>query len=1325
MRSTFVSPLVVFALIFTQIFFPFNAMVLAGDASPRDTITGTLIGRVIDPAGVPLQGARIQAVNQETGNTRTTVTDANGGYKIAFLPLGRYKIIATKDGFAPLPRQVDYVTTRLNSLVEYLPDITLGPVTAGPNPTVTPPTPTPVPPSAPSPVAQDEYAGKMINDQDATRRSNANEQMVSLLPLSGIRSFDDLALLAAGVAPPPQVRGVAGPGIGAGIGTAGQFSVNGQRARSNNFTVDGSDNNDEDVGVRRQGFVALTPQSIESVKEVQIVTHLWDAEQGRNMGSQVNAVSKSGTNQVHGAVYDFFNHSALNARNFFDYSDDKAKSYPLTAQSVGRYVSGQPQNASTIPVVVRNSSFDAPVQFVQPNPSGGKDRYQRNQGGGALGFPIYRDKTFFFGSFERQDVQARQETHFAVPTVAQRGFLGFGATGFEATDRQNKKAEFTPTSVAGDSVMSLFPFPNNPVGPYGENTLTQVLPADAHATIFSLKLDHNFNLFGPEVTHAFTARYNYTDDTRHIPSVGGAVFSGVQPKVRTNNVSIFLNSQLSPTTANQIRASYGRTALSFNEIRDPYLIPSSILPNEPFLLNAPRIGNGSIPTPRLGFVDYRRLDDVDTEFHLNTVGQLLVYPFSPLGADVYLFPQGRANNTVQFADTFSWFRTQHTYKFGADIRRTQLNSFLNRNFRPQIVFGGSPDLTRRFNAAPIQDISQFGPTPGYFSGSDLASLAIPTGIFQSLAIGNADSTIGLRFWQLNGFVNDNWRARRGLTLDYGLRYELNTVPREVNSRIERTFGLDQLPQSDPNILIAPAVGGSRTPLRNQDLINSLNATVGALRTQIGNRDSIFSPDRNNFGGHIGFAWDPFAASQTEAGKTAVRGGVGLYYDVALGSVVSQSRNVFPNFLPFNVDANTFSYARDTFFVPGISGIISLFSPRVIALDFINQGRISNVALVRNDQLNVLQAPSGALPQLLGLLFDPTVTGALPSGGGIAFTLPDNNLRSPYALQYNLQVERELYKDFLVNLAYVGSRGIKLTRFRTPNGGPNSVTLPIDPLGLTPSPILAIALAPLSDIANNRLSRLNPNLGAYTIIDSSAASNYHSMQLAVTKRFSQGYQFGAAYTWSHAIDDVSDVFDVAGAFSLPQDDRNLLLERASANFDIRHRFALSSIGNLPFLARFNDSKGIKGALLGGWQYSSFTTYQTGQPFTVNSSFDVNMDGNLTDRIDTLNGLTMIDSRQQKLALNTISVNLLAALGANGRIGRNFFRASGVARTDASLIKNLAVRDGQFIVFRVEAFNIGNRTHFAIPVRVLESPSFGKSVDTSIGPRQVQFALKYVF
>jgi hypothetical protein len=1317
-----------FILVIAQLISPFAALAsspMTVEIAP-DTITGTLDGFVYDPGGLPLPDVRIRVINQETGNQRSTSTNQAGYYKIVLLPLGLYRIVAEKEGFEVKQPTREPVKIQLNKLFTTAPPIILGPVVAAPTPPPAIAKTVPAQTPAPAPVAQETETGQLTNQTDATRRSNADEQMVSLLPLSNIRSFDDLALLAAGVSPPPQVKGVAGPGIGSGIGTAGQFSVNGQRARSNNFTVDGSDNNDEDVGVRRQGFVALVPQSIESIKEVQIVTHLWDAEHGRSVGSQVNAVSKSGTNQIHGQLYDFFNHSALNARNFFDYSDDKVKSYPLTATAIDRFSNGQPVSTRVVPVVVRNSPFDAPAPFAQPNPSQGKDQFQRNQGGGVIGFPIIREKTFFFGSFERQDIKARQETHFAVPTVAQRGFLNFGATGFSTTDRNGRRQSFTPTFIAGDSVWALFPFPNNPIGPYGENTFTQVLPADAHATIYSLKFDHNFTLFGPEVTHTLTGRYNFTDDAKQVPAVGGAIFSGVRPTVRTQNLSLFLNSQLSPSRANQIRASYGRTALTFDEIRDPYLRPSKLLPNESFLLNAPLFGNLSTPLAPLPFVDYRRVGDEVTEDHLATVGQVLVHPFSPIGVDVYLFPQARVNNTVQFADTFTYFRVGHTYKFGFDVRRTQLNSFLNRNFRPQVAFGGSPDLTRLFpQQAPIPNISQFGPTPGFFSGTDLASLGIPTGIFQSLALGTPDSTIGLRFWQLNFFANDNWRARRGLTLDYGARYEINTVPREVNERIERTFGLSQVPSADQNFSIAAPFTNGAIIFRNQDLLDSFNATLGALRGQLGNRDRIFDSDRNNAGGHFGFAWDPFAANRDEAGKTSIRGGVGAYYDLTLGSVVSQSRNVFPSFLPFNVDVNTFAYARNFFFIPGETGIFALFNPRYFQLDIINQGRLTQRGLIRPDNLNGLNVPAGAVPQVLGLLFNPTVAGTLPSGGGIAFTLPDNELRSPYTLQYNLQVERELSDDFLANLAYVGARGVKLTRFRTPNGGQNSVTLPIDPLGLLPNPLFAIALPPLSDINASRFFRPNPLLGAYTIFDSSASSTYHSLQTTLTKRFSRGYQLTGAYTWSHALDDVSDVFDIAGAFVLPQDDRALRLERGDANFDVRHRFAMSVIGNVPFLHRFNSARGAKGALFGGWQFSSFTTYQTGQPFTVNTSYDVNLDGNLTDRIDTLNGLALVDSRQQKLQLTANPITLLAALGSNGRVGRNVFRASGIAKTDFALTKNFSLSRNQFIVFRVEAFNIANRTHFAIPVRILEAPSFGKSVDTLVNPRQIQFALKYVF
>src|SRR5262245_2291058 len=269
-RSKFVSLLLCSALILSQLISPMSAFASmpgrrGAVKTKPDTITGTLQGRVVDSGGSPLADVRVRATNEETGNIRTTRTGADGWYYINLLPLGFYKIEASKEGFILIENAKQPIKIKLNETVKTLPDIKLGPATAAPPPTIATSTPPPTPTPTQSPTTPPDENSRMTNQLDATRRANSDERMVSLLPLAAVRSFDDLALLAAGVAPPPQVKGVAGPGVGAGIGTAGQFSVNGQRARSNNFTVDGSDNNDEDVGVRRQGFVALVPQSVESI----------------------------------------------------------------------------------------------------------------------------------------------------------------------------------------------------------------------------------------------------------------------------------------------------------------------------------------------------------------------------------------------------------------------------------------------------------------------------------------------------------------------------------------------------------------------------------------------------------------------------------------------------------------------------------------------------------------------------------------------------------------------------------------------------------------------------------------------------------------------------------------------------------------------------------------------------------------------------------------------------------------------------------------------------------------------------------------------------
>src|SRR5262249_21811882 len=380
-------------------------------------------------------------------------------------------------------------------------------------------------------------------------------------------------------------------------------------------------------------------------------------------------------------------------------------------------------------------------------------------------------------------VNAARESNFAVPTVAERGLFGSGDTGRSYTynDPQGTpvKWEAYATSVIGNSFFSLFPFPNNPRGPYGANTYTEVLPAGADASIFSAKLDQSFKAFSHE--HTFSGRYNFSDDATTLPVTGEALFSSLRALVRAQNLSFSLYSALSARLDNQARFSYGRTRLNFSEIRSGFLSDSIVLPGEPYLLNAPKLINGACPTVgcagngTAGRPVYNSQGTLTTEKGTGPLGQMIVSGFSPVGVDVFNFPQRRASNTFQFADTLVFNLLRHRLTTGADFRRTQLNSRVDRNFRPLAIFSGAPDV------APLLGFKPYSPT-GFNRGADFVAVGAPTGFFQTIAFVpdatiDPDAAIGLRIWQSSLFLSDQMRLKPRFTLTLGMRYELNTVPR--------------------------------------------------------------------------------------------------------------------------------------------------------------------------------------------------------------------------------------------------------------------------------------------------------------------------------------------------------------------------------------------------------------------------------------------------------------------------------------------------------------------------------------------------------------------
>jgi len=382
--------------------------------------------------------------------------------------------------------------------------------------------------------------------------------------------------------------------------------------------------------------------------------------------------------------------------------------------------------------------------------------------------------------------------------------------------------------------------------------------------------------------------------------------------------------------------------------------------------------------------------------------------------------------------------------------------------------------------------------------------------------------------------------------------------------------------------------------------------------------------------------------------------------------------------------------------------------------------INPIPLIAPNSLNQLGGRPEDFVALVGQLFSQNL------GGGLAFTLPNKNLPTPYSQQWGLTLERELLGSYLISAAYVGTKGAKLTRLTTPNGGPHAtafIPVALSRMGSNIQDFPLVVTASQTGLSRSP-QRPIPALGAYQVFENSAASNYHALQLEARKRHTLGYIFTVAYTWSHAIDDVSDIFPIAGAPIVAQNSSKLRLERASANFDIRHHFASSLVWDLPL---YRDSTGRLARWLDGWQLASIFRAHSGQPFTLNVPFDANGDGNLTDRPSTTQGLNFL-SAHGPLRVTPVDVSEVMKffiLGQDGAVGRNTMVGDSFINLDLAVNKKFRFTDRRSLEFRAEFFNILNRVNFGLPIKTIGDPGFGSAVETVTPARIIQFALKFNF
>lgn len=477
------------------------AFILTGANLTAQQITGSIRGSVTDPSGAVVDGATVSATQTETGLTRSTTTDHSGAYILLELPVGHYQLQVEGKNFRRYIQQG--ITLNVNETATVSPRLTVG---------------------AESEKVEVNADAELIQNTVSSLGTVVSQREVLDLPLDG-RHFSALGTLQPGVVPLT-------PGLkeaGGSLRASQSYAVNGQRPESNAFLIDGANNFNGVDG----GFVLEPP--VDAVTEFRILTHNANAEFGSSLGSTTNIITRSGTNQVHGAVWEF----------------------------------------------IRNDVFDATNYFANET-----EPLKQNQFGASLGGPIRKDKTFIFGFYEGFRNRQGQTTSATVPSVAQRGG-DFSATcpeGFSGGFCNNPNNQLfnvflnepypfnqlpedrmNPLSLG---LLDFFPLPNS-----GTNVFTTTQTVRQDTDQFGARLDHYLTS-----SDVLNFRYMFSDGSQFNPiPVSGAGVPGfpVGQTQRAQNFVVQETHTFSPSMIGVLRFSYLRNKLLFGE-RSNHTSPQSL-----------------------------------------------------------------------------------------------------------------------------------------------------------------------------------------------------------------------------------------------------------------------------------------------------------------------------------------------------------------------------------------------------------------------------------------------------------------------------------------------------------------------------------------------------------------------------------------------------------------------------------------------------------------------------------------------------------------------------------------------------------------------------
>jgi hypothetical protein len=1279
------------------------SLVVAPFATAQST-GGRIRGTVIDPSGGAVVAAKVTLTNEATNVTRDTDTGSNGEYLFLEVPVGSYEIDVSQQGFKKYIRKG--LGLDLNAVLSL--DIALQIGTSAESVEVT---------GAPPVVdTTSTQLGAVVNERASTQLPLNQRDVYQLLQLQ------------------PGVQSQIGNDLFYGSDKPGVVTVNGGRGRSNNYSVNGGDGNDLFANLP-----AIEP-SPDSIEEFRVITNSFDAEYGRNSGAVVNVVTKSGTNNFHGSVYEFFRNDVLNA-------------HPFT---------------------------------FEPSP---KPDFKQNQFGATFGGPIQKDKTFFFGSYEgRRIIQGIVSQQVSVPTANElAGNFGssgsvFSGTLTDATVANILQSRCGPSLTPGGqaalaNAVGGVPQPYSAVFPTGQIptscfdpvavSLLQYVPGAGGATAqvntvpnrrergdqFQIRADHIFN------PNQKTSIYYYFDDDNTLDPFAKFQAAGA---TLGNFPGVFA------TRTQQLNASHTSTigATAVNEFRVSYFREGQLKFNTPTVTNAVTAScgtgaasafcfTGTSDTPLVSDGGAALGTNPDYGIHPNLGASVEGVPFIQVNGGFTIgnnfegqLPQ--IGNTIQFSDNYSKILGNHSLKFGVDTRYQRFDQLLYFDVNGEYVFnsGGANDL-------------------GYADSYADYLLGLPNSYTQ----GSAQHEL-IRSTSVYLFAQDSWKIKPNVTVNYGVRWEMNTPLTDIGQKVQ-TFRPGENSAIYPCQLSAASITNFQTnfgiasPTCDNTGVTPTGLVVPGDKSVPGGLTNTYY---KGFAPRLGLNWSPSAkdgllgALTGGPGKMSISMGYGIFYNPIEQLVLEQ----------FSAE-------------PPFGGSTGITDP-LFQTPFVQQSG----SVLPNPYNGILNPPRGT--PVDWSTFRPIVLfGEFPA-----------NLRLQYSDQYNLTIKRELPGDMLFQIGYVGSQGHRLlasyelnpgnpqtcnaiTAISTanpanilsgPGGTPTSCSsfgedseyfvapgtvipagglqLPYGPNGpstlaagsvVGPSGITLVGLRPYSS------PNCNPLTGASCPVDGTpvfsgifsentvAHSNYNSLQVMFEKKFSHGLQFQASYTLSKSLDNAS-------SFESALNPLNFNATYGPSAFDARNRFVFNYVWDLP--VRKYD--GFRGKLVDGWEVSGIITFQSGFPIRITSQDDVEEldstflfeapgEPNLTAPFTTTNPRNTVCAAGTGTLSGTgtpcsavtgyvfdpnLFTNSTVAPGTIGNAPRSICCSPGIDEWDMSFDKQTMLGERLQIEFRADIFNIWNHAQFySVDGNISDlGGTFGQPLHIR-DPRLIQFALKFKF